>query len=448
MVQATETVSTDYNEALLKVIDIAGRLLGKNNRKETAMKEKVYVGIDLAKASSRVAAFDTSGEAVVKPFSITNSKEGIKKLLAKLSGYKPGQIVCGMEISSNYWENMCSYLKGMDVETILLNPYQVKKYRQATGAKIKTDSIDAEAIAGLIVGRKYDSLYVSDDATVELRELVRIKYGFQRRVKDLKKSVLALLYLVFCQYTRIISRPFSKVSMEILSKYPTSCHMAKASASKLLKIFRRYQGCKFNLDKAKELISAAKDSFYCGRASNARGISIAMQLDEIRSLSEKIADIEEEIKSILCPDDPSGGSSAFSTLNSIKGVGIGTIATFIGCVGDISRFSSADKLVSFIGFYPQIFESGMYKKSNPTIQKAGPKELRYMLYLASVACIKHNSELKKYYYDKVSSGMPAKKAIIKVAVKLTRMMYSMLKYGNKYDPYRVFFQPESFKNAA
>jgi len=408
------------------------------------MKEKVYVGIDLAKDSSRVAAFDTSGEAVVKPFSITNSKEGIKKLLSKLSGYKSGQIVCGMEISSNYWENMCSYLKGTDAEVILLNPYQVKKYRQATGAKIKTDSIDAEAIAGLIVGRKYDSLYISDDTAIELRELVRIKYGFQRRVKDLKKSVLALLYLVFPEYTRIISRPFSKVSMEILSKYPTSCHMAKSSPSRLVKIFRRYQGCKFNLDKAKELISAAKDSFYCGRASNARGISIAMQLDEIRSLSEKIADIE----AILCPDDPSGGSSAFSTLNSIKGVGIGTIATFIGCVGDVSRFSSADKLVSFIGFYPQIFESGKYKKSNPTIQKAGPKELRYMLYLASVACIKHNSELKKYYYDKVSAGMPAKKAIIKVAVKLARMMYSMLKYGNKYDPSRVFFQPESLKNAA
>jgi len=29
MDQAAETVSTDYNEALLKVIDIAGRLLGK-----------------------------------------------------------------------------------------------------------------------------------------------------------------------------------------------------------------------------------------------------------------------------------------------------------------------------------------------------------------------------------------------------------------------------------
>jgi transposase len=412
------------------------------------MKEKIYVGIDLAKASSRIAVLDSSGESVLKPFSIANSKGGVKKLLSKLSGYKPGQMVCGMEISSNYWENMCSYLKGMDVGAILLNPYQVKKYRQATGAKIKTDSIDAEAIAGLICGRKYESLYISDDTVMEIRELVRMKYNFQRRAKDLKKSVLSLLYLVFPEYTRMVSHPFSKVSMEILSKYPTACHMAKASPSRLVKIFRRYQGCHHGLDKAKELVSAAKDSFYSGRASNSRGLSITMQLDEIRSLSAKIDDIEEEIKSILCPDDPSGGSSAFSTLNSIKGVGIGTIAAFIGCIGDVSRFSSADKLVSFIGFYPRIFESGKYRKKNPTIQKAGPKELRYMLYLASVACIKHNCELKKYYHDKVSSGMHAKKALIKVAVKLAKMMYSMLKYNRHYDSSRVYMQSMSYKNAA
>jgi len=44
--------------------------------------------------------------------------------------------------------------------------------------------------------------------------------------------------------------------------------------------------------------------------------------------------------------------------------------------------------------------------------------------------------------------MHAKKAIIKVAVKLARMMYSMLKYGRQYDSSRVFTQPLSLKNAA
>jgi len=62
------------------------------------MKEQIYIGIDLAKGSSKVAALDSSGEAIFKPFTITNSKEGVKKLLLKLSSYHREQIVCGMEI--------------------------------------------------------------------------------------------------------------------------------------------------------------------------------------------------------------------------------------------------------------------------------------------------------------------------------------------------------------
>ena len=412
------------------------------------MNQKVYVGIDLAKDSSRVAVVDKDGSKLTSPFSIKNTRDGMEKLLSKLNSYKNDEILCGMEASSNYWENVYSYLKEKKVSCLLINPYQVKRYRQALGLKIKTDSVDAEAVAQLIRAKKYDNLYISDEVAVELKELVRIKFSFARRAKDLKKGVMSLLCLVFPEYTRIIPHPFSKVSTEILSKYPTSCHMAKASVSKLVKIFRRYQGCNFSAGKAEELIAAAKESFYSGRASRSRGMSISMQIEEISSLSKKMEEIEEEIKSILDPDDPKGGPPSFGILNSIKGVGIGTISAFLGTVGDMSRFLNSDKLVSYIGFYPRIFESGKYKKKNPGIQKAGPRELRYMLYLSSVAAIKHNIYLKKYYNDLVSAGMPAKKALIKVAVKIVRMMYSMLKYKTHYDPSRVFLQYRPEKIAA
>jgi len=56
------------------------------------MKEKIYVGIDLAKGDSKVAVVDGSDEAIFKTFNITNSKEGIKKLLLKLSSYKKEHI--------------------------------------------------------------------------------------------------------------------------------------------------------------------------------------------------------------------------------------------------------------------------------------------------------------------------------------------------------------------
>jgi hypothetical protein len=38
------------------------------------MKEQIYVGLDLAKGDSKVAAVDSSGEAIFKPFNIDNSK--------------------------------------------------------------------------------------------------------------------------------------------------------------------------------------------------------------------------------------------------------------------------------------------------------------------------------------------------------------------------------------
>lgn len=412
------------------------------------MNQKVYVGIDLAKDSSRVAVIDEDGSKLLNPFNIKNTKEGMEKLLSKLSSHTGDQILCGMEASSNYWENVYSYLQEKKVSCLLLNPYQVRKYRQALGLKIKTDSVDAEAVAQLVRAKKYDDLYISDEVAVELKELVRMKVSFARRVKDLKNSVLSLLCLVFPEYTSIISHPFSKASTEILSKYPTSRHMAKTSVARLGKIFKKYQGCSSCKDKAEELIVTARESFYSGKASRSRGMSISMQIEEISLLSKKIEEIEEEIRSILDPDDSEDGLSSFKILDSIKGVGIGTIAAFLGTVGDMSRFKNSDKLVSYIGFYPRIFESGKYKKKNPSIQKAGPAELRYMLYMASVAAIKHNIYLKKYYHDLVSDGIPAKKALIKVAVKIIRMMYSMLKYKTCYDPSRVFMQHKSEKIAA
>ena len=133
------------------------------------MSQKAYLGIDLAKGNSKVAAIDEDGDEIVSPFSISNSREGVEKLMSKLYSYKKNNIVCAMEVSSNYWENMYSYLNQKDIVCILLNPYQVKKYRQALGSKIKTDSIDAAAIASLVRAKKYDSLCVSDEAVLERR---------------------------------------------------------------------------------------------------------------------------------------------------------------------------------------------------------------------------------------------------------------------------------------
>ncbi|MBU4483642.1 MAG: IS110 family transposase [Actinobacteria bacterium] len=64
------------------------------------MNQKVYVGIDLAKDSSRVAVVDKDGSKLTSPFSIKNTRDGMEKLLSKLNSYRNDEILCGMEASS------------------------------------------------------------------------------------------------------------------------------------------------------------------------------------------------------------------------------------------------------------------------------------------------------------------------------------------------------------
>lgn len=233
--------------------------------------------MDVSKDKSTYIAINEKGIKVFGTATVSNNKTDIEKILASLSDYDKKDMLFAMEISSNYWENLCSYLKERNLEVVCLNPYQVKKYRQALGSKIKTDTVDALSVAELARNPQADKMFIAADDAIDLRELVRTKHSFEDRVKRLKKSVLSMLGLVFPEYEDIIAHPFSKVSMEVLKNYPTAVHMSMyASVSKLIKIFRKYQGCNFGSNKAKELIFAAKDSFYSGRAHKTRGLTISM----------------------------------------------------------------------------------------------------------------------------------------------------------------------------
>ena len=87
-------------------------------------------------------------------------------------------MIFAMEISSNYWENLCSYLKEKNLEVVCLNSYQVKKYRQALGSKIKTDHVDALPIAELARNPHADKMFISADDAIDLKELLKIKHSF------------------------------------------------------------------------------------------------------------------------------------------------------------------------------------------------------------------------------------------------------------------------------
>jgi len=75
----------------------------------------------------------------------------------------------------------------------------------------------------------------------------------------------------------------------------------------------------YSSELADKLIQVAKESIYSGKASDVRGMSLRILIDEIHSLENKIKEIDEKI------DEP---SSLQKRLLSIPGIGPNTVAAF------------------------------------------------------------------------------------------------------------------------
>jgi len=328
-------------------------------------------------------------------------------------------------------------LTDSQLKVILLNPFQTHKYHEALLKKAKTDAIDALVIAGLLRSGHAGQSHVPDDDVQSLRDLVRLKDGYTKNIKTFKRKAYALLNLVFPELLKIIKDPFNVVSSDILLHYQTAVDFKSLKPKHILKIARSHKGNNYDHALAESIISAANNSIYSGKASKARSITLKSLVHHIISLKEQIDMLNSEIMNILKPDDSEPNTPADNLL-SIPGVGPNTVACVLSEIGDISRFSSCTSFIGFVGLYPRIEQSGS-SLNKARLTSKGSRLLKHALYLASVACLKHNPYLRNVYRNKISQGKAPKQALIVVARKLASIMYSMLKNNTAYDLNRLAF---------
>jgi len=402
-----------------------------------------YLGMDISKKRTDYLVLDSEGKRFQRPFSLENTKEGFKTLAERLKelNLTPDNLLSGLEATGNLWENLYSFLTGKGYKVILLNPYQTNKYHQALRQKATTDQLAALVIADLLRSNRYLSSSVPKEEIEALRELVKLQFQLQEEKKKLSRQIFSLLSVVFPEYEgTALKRVFGIASRKILERWPTAKDLAEAKPKQIEKIVRSIKGNNFNISAIKDLIEAAKNSIYSGRAREVRSFTIRLLLSQLGRTLSSLQQIKERIEKILSSKD---GSSSFPGNNilSIPGVGKGTLATFLAIAGRRGDFFlSAKKVIGYLGFYPQIYQSGEKKRGN-IISHQGPNYARKAMYMAAVSCIRHNREMRTLYNKKVSQGKSPKQALIYVAKKLSQMILSMLKTGEPYRPERVFIPP-------
>ena len=404
-----------------------------------------YVGIDIAKRSHVACVMAEDNRLVVNPFSFASSKAGFEKLVKRLQSLScdVGEILIGMEATGLLFGNLYRFLKSLHYRVVLLNPYQTAKFREMdTMKRMKNDNIDAKMIAALIKSGRFSEGYVTDDQLQSLRTLYRHRASLHDQLKALKRQTQTILGVVFPELEQVIADPFSVTGLALLEKYPTAKHYTYASVSRILKTFRGIKGNNFNEAKAQKLLELAKESIYSGAGKEGYESTIRSNIKLIRLLQEQMQEVESAMLLLFEAKEPTQEqkkeiTELIDNLRTIPGVSDKTILALLAECGHLDRFHNAKALVGYLGLYPTIEQSGDMRK-NGKLAKRGARLAKKAIYLAAIAAIRHNKELRQVYMNYRSKGRAKKECIIITARKLLTIIYAIYKHNEPYDPHRVF----------
>jgi transposase len=98
--------------------------------------------------------------------------------------------------------------------------------------------------------------------------------------------------------------------------------------------------------------------------------------------SNVLASVKQEIKKIE-KELPLYNQPIQKLLRSIPGIGLNSAAALTAVIGNIDKFSSAKKLVAFLGLDCRVRESGTSIKGKGHLTKRGNKQLRCLLFNAA-----------------------------------------------------------------
>jgi len=128
-------------------------------------------------------------------------------------------------------------------------------------------------------------------------------------------------------------------------------------------------------------------------------------------------------------------------LMTVPGVNVQTAATFMAAIGDIRRFPSPRKLVSYLGLDPRVRQSGSTPARHGRISKAGASEPRHMLGEVAWKVMLTPGPLRAFF-ERVRARRGPQVAATATARKLTVLLWHLLTREEDY----AFARPAMTRN--
>lgn len=397
---------------------------------------RYYLGIDIGKHNHQAILCDSQGEAIASPLRFPANYKGYQQLVSylekRIDKRKMANIHAGLEATGAYWPTLYQQLVEMGIRVTVLNPLQVKAYRNEGIRGSKTDRIDAHLIVKILRFGDYKESDIPNEDILALRQLTRLRSDLVTMTTSLKQRVIAIFDQVFPEYQAVFSDTFSVSSKALLKEGTLPEEIAAIDTRKLTRLLKKASRGRLGEQRAKDIKQAANQTVGVKIALDAFSISLEILLTQISHLEEQIDRLDGEINTRLATQK--------ATLTTIPGVGNIIAATIIAEIGNFSRFADdkdgAEKLVALAGLDPKLRESGVYKGRAKMSKRGSPylrKAIRQAAFIAT--CVAHDPMFAAICQKKLAQGKHFEVALSHVENKMLHVVYSLLKSKKVYEPH-------------
>jgi transposase len=381
-----------------------------------------FVGIDISKFKHDCAIIDEIGDVVTPSWSFTNDCEGfssLKKVLQNLGD----EIKIGLEATGHYGHNLKLFLENNSFSFMEFNPLLINRFvRSKSLRKTKTDSIDALMIAQYLMTVEYKPYPPSFYTLEKLKSLTRFRDSLIRQRSKQLVELTNILDKVFPEFKTFFKGRFSATALYILSHYASPEKISNMN-SKSYEPLRRLSRGKFSMVDFVELKTLARNTV--GSTNDYLLQEMEITIDIYNQLQSKVEKVEQQINDCVLGLDP--------PILTIPGIGTFSAAVILSEFGNLSKFSSPSKLLSFAGLEPGYFQSGTSESMGKMV-KHGSSHLRYAIMNCAQTVINNEPTFATYYAKKRAEGKEHRVALTHVAKKLLRIIYTLQTKELSYNP--------------
>lgn len=258
---------------------------------------------------------------------------------------------------------------------VVANPVQV---RAIAWAKVKTDKIDAGVLAKLHASGFLPEVWVPDEETQARRRVAAERTQLVSHMTRLKNRIQSVLHA---------------------------------------NLIPRYAGALFG-KRGRAWLDAQP-------LPEDQKRTIARHLGELDRIGAELAELDKVLANEALGDD------RVRRLMTIGGVNAVVAMSVLAAIGDITRFSSPEKLVSYLGLNPRVRQSGERPAFHGRITKQGRAHARAMLVEAAWSVVSGPGPLRAFFL-RIKAKRGNQVAAVATARKLAVLIWHLLSKGQDY----------------